>query len=64
MSAGTLSDPEITSVFIEIARRESFGPVDASSGCDQPMSPEEMASAFAALPVGDWTRTDEELVRT
>lgn len=61
MSAGTLSDPEITNVFVEIARRESFGP---SGVGERPMSPVEMARAFAALPVGDWTRTDEELVRT
>ncbi|HET6638059.1 MAG TPA: HD domain-containing phosphohydrolase [Gemmatimonadota bacterium] len=64
MSAGTLSDPEITNVFVEIARRESFGPKDSSGVRDQPMSPEEMVRTFAALPVGDWTRTDEELVRT
>ena len=64
MSAGTLSDPEITNVFVGIARRESFGPADAAGGREQPMSPEEMARAFSALPVGDWTRTDEELVRT
>jgi hypothetical protein len=65
MSAGTLSDPEITSVFIEIARRESFGP-DKRSETDShpPMSPEQMARTFAALPAGDWTRIDEELVRT
>lgn len=65
MSAGTLSDPEITSVFIEIARRESFGP-DDSSGADThpPMSPEQMAETFTALPAGDWSRIDEELVRT
>lgn len=67
MSAGTLSDPEITRVFVEIARRESFGPtnlgeVDAST----PMSPDEMARAFAALPTiaNDWSSVEEELART
>jgi putative nucleotidyltransferase with HDIG domain len=65
MSAGTLSDPEITRVFIEIARRESFGPVAASRpDLHPPMSPEQLAGAFAALPAVDWSLTEEELTRT
>jgi putative nucleotidyltransferase with HDIG domain len=64
MSAGTLCDPEITSVFVEIARRESFGPGESAAHQSAPMSPEEMARTFASLPVGDWTRTEEELVRS
>ncbi|HEY7471186.1 MAG TPA: HD domain-containing phosphohydrolase [Gemmatimonadota bacterium] len=67
MSAGTLSDPVITSLFIEIARRESFGPGAAKGTAGaSPMTPEQMAQTFAALPAarGDWSRTEEELVRT
>jgi putative nucleotidyltransferase with HDIG domain len=64
MSAGTLCDPDVTNAFVEIARRESFGPDDASDDADRAMTPEELAHAFAALPGGDWTRTDEELLRS
>ncbi|MDX1661490.1 MAG: tetratricopeptide repeat protein, partial [Gemmatimonadota bacterium] len=54
MSAGSLSDPKITEVFVDVARRESFGPdrvgrdVDPSDG--RTMRPEELADTFASLP--------------
>ena len=67
MSAGTLSDPAITRLFVEIARREAFGPANlAELESAHPMSPDEMARTFAALPTtaGDWSRVEEELART
>ncbi len=54
MSAGSLADPEITRIFVGIARREAYDP------------PEDRALAFASLPkaVADWGRVEEELART
>lgn len=52
MSAGTLADPDITELFVEIARREAYGPdqVAQRSGERRGMRPEELAEAFASLP--------------
>lgn len=53
MSAGSLCDPEITRVFIEIARRESLGPDRrGTEEGGRGMRPEELAETFASLPEG------------
>lgn len=67
MSAGTLSDPAITELFIEIAQREAYGPDTVGrAAIEHSMSPEALADAFAALPsmARDWRRLDEELALT
>ena len=66
MGAGTFSDPRITALFIEIARRKGFGPGDARDAASVPMSPEQIVGTFAALPfmTSDWSRVDDELART
>ena len=52
MSAGTLADPEIVALFVEIARREAYGPDEVALRTNAPrgMRPEELAEAFASLP--------------
>ncbi len=52
MSAGTLADPEIVELFVEIARREAYGPDEVALRTNAPrgMRPEELAEAFASLP--------------
>ncbi|HUP20297.1 MAG TPA: HD domain-containing phosphohydrolase [Gemmatimonadota bacterium] len=57
MSSGTLSDPTITELFVEIARREAYGPDEVALRTEERrgMRPEELARAFAALPhPEDW----------
>ncbi|MBW3660123.1 MAG: tetratricopeptide repeat protein [Gemmatimonadetes bacterium] len=66
MSGGTLSDPEITGVFVEIARRESFGKdrVGKKTATGRAMRPEELAQTFASLPEVSADLIDEELSRS
>jgi putative nucleotidyltransferase with HDIG domain len=65
VSTGTLSDPVVTAVFLDVARRESFGHETAEDPGDPvAMRPEEWAAAFAALPrPEEWERLDEEFAR-
>lgn len=67
MSAGSLGDPEITPLFIEIAHREAFGPDRVRPGDEIPeghgMAPEELAETFASLGGEDEERIDEDLAR-
>lgn len=61
MSAGTLCDPAITAVFLEAARRESFGRETVDETDRAGMRPEDWKAAFAALPdPEEWDRLDEE----
>ncbi len=69
MSAGSLSDPEITGVFIEVVQRESYGPDRVGGSLDETrsgevMRPEELADTFAALPDVPEDRLDEDLSRS
>lgn len=68
MSAGSLSDPRITEVFVEIARREAYGPdrvgMHGEGTAAPAMRPEDLARTFASLPDVTDDRLDEELSRS
>ncbi len=68
MSAGQLSDPVVTEVFARVAEREAYGPEQVAAALPEDaaaMTPDELATAFAALPdPQEWDRLDEEFTRS
>jgi putative nucleotidyltransferase with HDIG domain len=68
MSTGTLCDPAVTEIFVEVAEREAFAavePMHVAPWHDAAMSPDQLVAAFAALPSpADWDRLDEEFARS
>ncbi len=64
MSVGQLCDPVVTEVFARIAEREASGPEVIAAALPEDaasMTPDELATTFAALPnPQEWDRLDEE----
>lgn len=68
MSAGQLCDPAVMELFARIAEREAYGPEEVAAALPEDaasMTPDELATTFAALPnPQEWDRLDEEFSRS